>query len=292
LRIRVLDQPGQEVMLADARVSPLKYPQIVKYVIARRQGESLNSRFVSVLETHHHSPYIKSVRRVGDALEIARVGGERDVVLYNPQHAQQGAGDFKTDAAAMAATLDANGRLTRLFFAGGSYVEYQDWRFETAKLTGHVAAVDAPHAQVRIKLDPGQQVDPQSLVGRVVHFINPIRRTAHTIKTATLKEDELTLTMRDELLVGLVRIDKVSPNELTSQTAMPLDRTYRGATVANADFSFARRVRSVGGGKIELAEPLPLENPFKAGEDVWLVNVGAGEDFVVPGSFHWQARQR
>lgn len=29
LRLRILPQPGQEVMLADARVSPVKFPQII-----------------------------------------------------------------------------------------------------------------------------------------------------------------------------------------------------------------------------------------------------------------------
>ena len=42
-----MDQPGQEVMLAEARVSPVKYPQHLTYVLARRTGADAGGRFVS-----------------------------------------------------------------------------------------------------------------------------------------------------------------------------------------------------------------------------------------------------
>ncbi len=50
LRIRILDQPDQNVLLADAHVSPAKYPAVLKYLIARKEGSNLTSQFVSVIE--------------------------------------------------------------------------------------------------------------------------------------------------------------------------------------------------------------------------------------------------
>ena len=48
LRLRVLPQPGQETMLAEARVSPVKFPQILHYLIARREAKDgvLESKLV------------------------------------------------------------------------------------------------------------------------------------------------------------------------------------------------------------------------------------------------------
>ena len=81
LRIRVLEQPGQQVMLANARVSPAKFPQVLTYLIARRQGESVASRFVSVIEPFKGEPLINGVR----AIDLSRgtgtaEGGEAIVV--------------------------------------------------------------------------------------------------------------------------------------------------------------------------------------------------------------------
>jgi hypothetical protein len=43
-------------MLADARVSPVKHPQILRYFIARTKGAKLSSHFLSVIEPHKGSP--------------------------------------------------------------------------------------------------------------------------------------------------------------------------------------------------------------------------------------------
>ena len=41
LRIRVLDAPDQQMMIADAHVSPAKHPEVIKYLIARHAGEKV-----------------------------------------------------------------------------------------------------------------------------------------------------------------------------------------------------------------------------------------------------------
>jgi hypothetical protein len=42
LRIRVLDQPGQQLILANAHVSPIKFPEVLTYLIARNGKASVN----------------------------------------------------------------------------------------------------------------------------------------------------------------------------------------------------------------------------------------------------------
>jgi hypothetical protein len=97
VRVRILDQPGQQLMRCDARVSPVKNPTILTYLIARHFGDDDRaSRFVSVIEPFKDEPFIKSVTPValdsgeGVALSIERTDGKTDVVIYDP------AGSHKT----------------------------------------------------------------------------------------------------------------------------------------------------------------------------------------------------
>ncbi|MDB6126854.1 MAG: Heparinase II/III-like protein, partial [Verrucomicrobia bacterium] len=67
LRIRILPQDGQEIISAQARVTPVKYPQPVHFLIARRTakaGEALASRFVSVLEPYERADAFARVERI------------------------------------------------------------------------------------------------------------------------------------------------------------------------------------------------------------------------------------
>ncbi|MCA9424604.1 MAG: heparinase II/III family protein, partial [Candidatus Omnitrophica bacterium] len=86
LRIRILPTQDQEIILADAQVSPVKHKDLVKYVIARRKGEDLNSLFVSVLEPYSEEPFIDSATCEktddGIVLHIDGVDGVADSIIY------------------------------------------------------------------------------------------------------------------------------------------------------------------------------------------------------------------
>jgi hypothetical protein len=263
LRIRVLDQPGQQLILANARVSPIKHPEELTYLTARLQGGKLKSRFVSVIEPFKEGPLIESARVLSSeagevALEVRRRDGATDTITYDP-HGRVGV--RRRDAAGQAAG-----------------------RFEVARgtsaRTGTVVGVDPRRSIVRVRAST--PLEPQNFLGRVVHFSHDHRRTAHPIVEARRDGDDIVLTTADDLLVGRARIETASDDALTTKTALPLAPIYRGVTLGSRNFEPLARVAQVEKGKIKLATPLASDHHAAPGDDVWLINVGPGDTFELP----------
>jgi hypothetical protein len=158
---------------------------------------------------------------------------------------------------------------------------------------GQVVAVDPPANTLRIRLQaPAPDIDPKDLIGRVVHFQNELRRTAHPIAAARRDGDELVLATGDDLLVGRARVTAVGAAELGADTALPLAPVYRGVALSDTDHRLFHAVRAVAGDKIQLVHPLPAGHPFRPGRDVWLVNVGPGDRLDVPPVYHWSRQEK
>jgi hypothetical protein len=261
LRIRVLEQPDQQLILANARVSPVKHPELLTYLIARRQGEDLASRYVSVIEPYNRDPLIKSVRAIDrTGIEVLRADGGSDLVRYD---AADGS------ARVVVERRGASGAVSGRFIVG-----------ETS-ITGAVSSVDASASVIRVHPDQ-PQAKPEDFIGRIVHFHNDLRRTSHTITAAQREGDSIVLTASDDLLVGRARVDRFEDRALVTATALPLAPIYRGVTLAGAAFEPLARVSAVSEGTITLAAPISEQNRPAAGEDVWLVNVGPGDRFELP----------
>jgi hypothetical protein len=139
--------------------------------------------------------------------------------------------------------------------------------------------MDAAKSLIRVKPD---QPQADQFIGRVVHFRNDLRRTAHTVVSATREGDAIALTTSDDLLVGRARVDEVSDRTLTTKTALPLAPAYRGTMLVSAAFEPLARVATVSDGKITLATALSEQHRPSRGDDVWLVNVGVGDTFELP----------
>ncbi|HEV2296803.1 MAG TPA: heparinase II/III family protein [Tepidisphaeraceae bacterium] len=289
LRIRVLPQPEQQLILANARVSPVKHPEVLTYLISRRQGQDLASRFVSVIEPFKGDPLIKAVRPIqlsgdsGTAIEIMRSDGGSDLIIYDltgtENTAQDGA--IVTNARVAVVRRDASGQLSRRYFAGGSFLTVDGNRIDRGRRTGSVVSVDAARSQIRVKPE-NAQATPEDFIGRVVHFQNDLRRTAHPIVSARREGEEIILTASDDLLVGRARVEGVDDGAVATRTALPLAPIYRGVTLAGEAFEPLARVTEVGKGKISLATPIRESDRPAAGDDVWLVNVGPGDQFELP----------
>ena len=97
------------------------------------------------------------------------------------------------------------------------------------------------------------------------------------------------LTTRDALRVGRLKVKAIKGQSITSDTAMPLDGVYRGVTLSDDAGAAGALVKSVGGGKVNLAKPLPDAMAIEPGDDVWLINVGPGDTLEVPPILHWSA---
>ncbi len=280
LRIRVLDQPAQQVMLCDAHVSPGRYPQVLKYLIARRKGDDLKSRFVSVIEPFKDKPFITSLKRLKTdhdddivKLEIQR-GKEIDTITYNPTHwiLPTPFGAWKPDVVVTRVPTGRNN-----FFA----LSTTD---PDRSITGEVKEALPMTGIVRVELPTAVRSSASdTLVGRVIHFSNARHRTAHTIATAKIEANNLVLTLDDDILVGVAKLDKVEVQQLHTSTALPLYPSYRGTTLTDELFHASLLVDHVDhDGNIKLLKKLPDDHSIKAGDRVWLMDVGVGDRAEIP----------
>ncbi len=302
LRIRVLDQPGQTVMLADARVTPVKFPQVLKYVLARRvaaPGEKLQSAFVSVLEPHTGTPPLVAVSRVnpgsGSAVVATRADGRTDVIVHDltsaPKSLTVQGHTLSCPVQAMVATFDAAGKLERLFFAGGPKVEIDGQTYSApARAAGRVMRVDPAKSEVVVHLDEDHFVaasDGPTLAGRVVRFSSPAGATAHTVAAAQATPEGLVLTTQDDLIVGQLRVGSVDNQTVVTPTRLVFAPSYNGTTALDMDYRPIGVVEKADQDRIELAGR-PAAGVAQPGSDVLLSSVGPGDRMEAPYVFAWQ----
>jgi hypothetical protein len=329
LRIRVLEQPGQELIRAEARVSPIKYPEILTYLIARRvagapgAGEpELSSTFSAVLEPFSIEPIISTVVRAdpaksiyfksatdpkveqvkrdmitwGSIITVTRTDGLRDLVIHRRAAYDLHEAGFAlsnemmstTDADVAVITLDAQNQPTRAFFAGGSFLQLGDRKLTAADLEGKITAIDANAGKLYIRLTDGSAApDLATLPGRVLHLSNPLRNTVQTITAAARDGDDLVLTVKDDLRVGLVHVDSVEGATVHSKTALRIFQIYRGTTLCNrADQPLATVLEAKDDGTLTLTAP--ATGKIAPSDDVWLVDAAVGETVRLSAILSWQ----
>jgi len=322
LRIRVLPQPGQELIRAEARVSPIKYPEIVTYLIARRVADagegSLSSNFVAVAEPFTTEPFVKSAQRhdlemefdhnaseggnppfgrvhktVASTVMVSLANGFRDIVIHVIDHGSFtvpfsffGA-SIQTDADTAVVSLDAEGRPVRVFFAGGSHLQVGELNFTASGVVAKIAAIDLATGKLHIRL-AGERAAPDltALPGRVLHLSNPLRQTVQTITDATREGDDLVLTVKDDLKVGLVHVDSVEGNIVHSKTALRLFAIYRGTTLCNrAGQPLGTVLEAKDSGELTLTAP--PTGKIAPGEDLWMIDAAVGETVRLPAILSW-----
>jgi hypothetical protein len=301
IRLRVLPQPGQELILADARVSPLKFPDRVKYLIARRVapagGPELDSRFVSVLEPFAATPFVTAVGRAddraGSVITVTRAGGERDVVIHHPAEGRawsSGTADaVSTDAEVAVVTFDPGRRPLRAFLAGGTYLRSPGVLLTAVPLEGTVTAVDVPGDRLRVRLPAGAKVPDLGLLpGRVLELSNPLRQTVETITSARPDGDQIWISLKDDLRVGLVHVHALAGTSLAT-AGLRIFGSYRGVTVCNRSDQPLGTVATAAADELTLTAPPGRR--ISAGDDVWLIDAAVGETVRLPGVASWHAGQ-
>lgn len=302
LRIRVLDQPGQTTMLADARVTPVKFPQELKYVLARRtaaEGEKLASTFVSVLEPYSELPPLHAVTRQdlgGGAVAVVavRADGHTDVIVHGltdaPKQLVAAGHTFVVRAQTLVATFGPDDQLARLFFAGGDGVEI-DGHLHRApvKPSGRVNRLDPVSERITVYLDEENTATPveaAALIGRTVRFSSPKGSTAHTITAAVMVGRELTVTLKDDVLVGRFRVGAVNGKTVETPTRLVFAESYAGTTALDAGFNRIGLVQSAEQDRVELVFP-PEKGMALPGSDIWLSSIGLGDRLEVPYVYEW-----
>ncbi|MBS0663773.1 MAG: heparinase II/III family protein [Verrucomicrobia bacterium] len=296
LRIRTLAAPDVTLMAADARVSPVKNPALLKFIIARhvaQGGAPLRSEFVSVIEPNTSGePLIAAVARVastsGSALLVTHANGDRDVVIHDVAGAAK---QLTADGHAVATTarlavvrFGADGRLDRVFFGGGGRLTVDGREFVApAGISGPVTGVDLQHSTLRIRTS----VPAEGLAGRIVGFANPQARTAHTIKSAHRDGDDLVVETQDDLIAGFLHLTGVQGTRLDTRMRLPFAASYVGATVLDSRYGLIGRVAAADQDHLDLAAP-PAAGAGLVGQDAWISSVGAGDVAEVPAVFSWQ----
>jgi hypothetical protein len=294
LRVRIVDQPDQEILLADAQVSPVKHKQLVKYVIARRTGANRSSRFVSVLEPFEATPFIQTVRvrpsaAGGRQLVVERAGGWTDLIMLDdPPHSGSGAARANFPSVRVE-TTGTDGDVTRVFAAGPTAADPDRADPDRATVQGRVVQVDPRKREIRVRTDQVVPVDfAPTLEGRVAHFRNSIRQTAHTLVAVRLEGNDLVLRTRDALLVGRAHVTSISPTTLTTDARFQFPSVYRGTHITDERFHRYYPIQSARADAVTLAEPLPPDHPLVVGKDAWLVDVGPNDQFVVAPVRIWE----
>jgi hypothetical protein len=124
--------------------------------------------------------------------------------------------------------------------------------------------------------------DLASLAGKTIHFQNELRRTAHAILSAVPAEDGLVITVRDDLLVGRVKIGTLRPEGFTTATGMAFPAVYDGVYTSDLGFSVFVPIAGVKGGVVTYTTPRTDAAPLVSGEDAWIVDVGPGDRVEIP----------
>jgi len=300
LRIRVLPEFDQEMILADARVSPIKYPELVKYVIARRVARpgkpELSSTFEAVMEPFSTEPFIAEVHRSDygpdTIVNVVRTDGVRDLVIHHPRPKAAPFAPFRlrslgTDAEVAVLTLDSKNQLLRVFFAGGSFLSLGADTFHAFGLEGEITAIDADNGRLHVRLAVGSPAPHlPMLTGQILHLSNPLRETVQTITGARYEGADLVLTVKDDLRVGLVHVDSVEGAQVHSKTALRLFAIYRGTTLCNrAGQPLGTVLAAKDSGELTLTAPPTAK--IAPGEDVWMIDAAVGETVRLPAVLSW-----
>ena len=282
LQIRTLLQPGQELLLADAQVSPVKYKDLIKYVLVRREGEDLDSTFVSVIEPFRKEASVTAVTQLdvpapAIALQIDRTGG-RDVIVQQPEagSAIQVGQDIRTDAAMTLVRYDTSGRVRTIIAAGGKDVRAGSLRMAAQPLAGTITRVDPKARRVVVRFESGAgPADAARLAGRAVCFLHGERRAWHPVAGAEGAPDGVRLTLGDDLLIGRFRVGKIEGAKIGTRTAILFTSIYPGSHATDGTFKTFTPVVSAASGQITLVKP--MGKPPRPGRDIWLCDAGPGD---------------
>ena len=269
LRLHLTSQEGQQAILAEAQVSPLKRPEKIPFLIARRTGDAgLQSTFVSVLEPFTDTPFIKLVERLpvdGDAVavRITHAGGV-DLVLQAPDAGTaRTVGELSSDGALTILRSDADGRPVRLITVGATTVSVGGKPVPvSAPVHGKVSAVDLEADAVTVAWDGDA---PADLVGQTIRLGDgDARLSSHTIATAEAADRGQRLGLQASLTNGLARVTGIddAARTLRTDSRLHFEALYDGMwAVPEGDQSWLP-IGQCGGGQFTLGGEEPLAERF------------------------------
>lgn len=293
VKIHILPQIGQEILMADAWNKPRAKNYLLKYMITRRKSigdKPLKSTFIGIMEPFFgNKSLIDTLRKLpvsrGSAVEVVRANAT-DVVISDTTHARKIIAGYQieTDAHAAVVGFDRSGAPERVFFSDGSYLKVKNRTFRATTISGIVTSVDAKSRRVSVALEGSKFGRIEA--GRIAHFTNALRKTEHPIKSASINGNVLILETDDDLLVGKVHTVRNSADSLVTDTNLPFAPLYGGATLLNAKFEPLGILKSVSDNALK---PTGKWSSIPAdGADVWIANIGVGDRVQIKARFEWE----
>ena len=120
---------------------------------------------------------------------------------------------------------------------------------------------------------------------------SPAGSTAHTVTAAEVAGGEITLTLKDDLIVGQLRVGAVAGKTVVTPTRLVFAPSYAGTTALAADFHRIGLVQRADQDRIELVAA-PEEGAALVGTNVCLGSVGPGDRLETPYVFQWPRDRR
>jgi len=311
LRVHVPPRPEQELIVADAYVSPTrKIPTVLKYMLLRRSGAESSSTFATVWEPAGDEPLIDRIEVHTGAslgtghnrlvtLSVHR-GETTDVIAVAPEAGREyefGAG-LTTDAAVVVVS-EQRGRRVRTFAAGGSNLTGKQPTEKVtipAAVSGEIRTVDYAEKRILVKV-AGPPPQAAMLRGLMVRIFNENHSCMYAIASAQVTGDMLGIDLAgSDVFTGRIRIQSVDPAAKTvfTPTAVLYPFNLSGMHLVTEDLKHAALIASMDKGVIQLGENAQLE-PFAAGldtpgpKDAWIADFGAGAEIEIERFVHQPA---
>jgi len=301
LRAHVLPCAGQELVIADAYVSPQKVtPTVFKYILVQRTASRQGNTFVTVWEPYGDKPEIDSVELVDtdaltgchadatisvkrgdvvDAISVATRAGHMHLV--GPQLESDGA---------VTVVSRVKGGLLRTFVAGGTKLVVNGTNVIRVpqSLSGTVRAVDYAARTVTIK--PRSPVsDATSLAGHNVRLFNDRHSCTYPVSAAGVKDGLVVLELGGpEPITGRIRVTSFDADSRTVSTSSfrPCPVSVPGMHLAAKDFADTAKIASFERQVMQLERFREMERITKSlkpkgGDDLWIVDFGVGDSAEV-----------
>ncbi|MBT3375323.1 MAG: hypothetical protein HN742_26700 [Lentisphaerae bacterium] len=286
LQLRVPAAEDQEILLADAQVSPLKHKEIVTYVLDHRQGEDLSSVFVGLFEPFRRSPTVQAVRRHdvpdGVVIEVQREGAT-DTVLFRTGGDSPLSCDGISTNGRLAVVTRTGSQADRAILNGGTNLKAGELEIQHQPSSGKVVAIDPLNCSADVRF--ATAVEAGSLIGQFLGFSRGERTVWHRVTAAEPRGDAIRLNVADDLLIGRAKVGSVEGNTVKTPVAFTFPPIYPGCAAADETFEHIVGVKSVGT-TITLSEPFPdgalTDDNDDGVTDIWFCSFGPGATVTLP----------
>ncbi|MBI4551258.1 MAG: heparinase II/III family protein [Candidatus Latescibacteria bacterium] len=309
--------PSDEAIFA-AGPPPRKpgLPDQLTYVILRNRGDTLASRFVSVIEPFRDSPKTNAVSALSvcdedgrpvpaavglriehpDGVDVVIQGGDcglriADCGLNNPKSKIQ---NLKFSGRLGLIRWDRAGRVTRLDLIGAGMIETTGVALRLpGGLSGTVSAVEDEPSMIVVEWDARcRGATPRALVGEMILIGNTRHGAAYTITDIDGDSDRCQVRFGvDSCRIGrfIVSGHGSDGRSLVTKTYLYLAAQgyYRGTWLVNADRSVWVPVDDIvlashrpgfrRDARVSVVEPVDLTRAFPAGSIAWLYDCGPGD---------------